>query len=366
MLKKVVLGCSLLALFFACTSNEESSSSSSNQDDFDRSAMLVNWADNIIIPAFQDFENELETLEANKNTFIASPNQANLDNLRASWLSAYKVWQSVEMFNIGKAEELLYSFKMNVYPTNVNDIEANVASGSYDLRSDNNNDAVGFPALDYLLYGVANTDADVINKFTDVKYQNYLSDVIDDMLALTTIVLNDWTTNYRNTFVSSSANTVTSSVNKLTNDYIFNYEKVLRANKIGIPAGVFSGSNAFNDKVEAFHSKIYSRDLAVEALKATQNFFVGKAYNQTTTSTSFASYLNYLNRADLVATISDRFNNGLAQLQTLDANLSNQVLTDNSKMTQTYDVLQLAVVPLKVDMIQAMNISIDFVDADGD
>ncbi|NRA94125.1 MAG: peptidase M75 superfamily protein, partial [Psychroserpens sp.] len=42
------------------------------------------------------------------------------------------------------------------------------------------------------------------------------------------------------------------------------------------------------------------------------------------------------------------------------------VETDNTKMTEAYDALQAAVVLLKVDMIQAMNISIDFVDADGD
>ena len=35
-------------------------------------------------------------------------------------------------------------------------------------------------------------------------------------------------------------------------------------------------------------------------------------------------------------------------------------------MLEAYDELQRAVVLLKVDMIQAMNISIDYVDADGD
>lgn len=366
MLKKVVLVCSLVALFFACSSSEESSSSSNNVDGFDRSAILTNWADNIIIPAYQDLDNKLDVLKTDKDVFITSPNQTNLDNLRASWLSSYKVWQSVEMFNIGKAEEILLTFKMNVYPTTTTDVEMNVSSGSYDLRSDNNNDAVGFPAIEYLLYGIAADDTAILSKFSDVKYQNYLSDLVNEMSDLTDIVLNDWVTNYRASFIANSDNTATSSVNKLTNDFIFYYEKGLRANKVGIPAGVFSGSTPFSNKVEGYYSKDFSRELALDALQAVQDFFVGKAYNQTTTSTSFASYLNYLNRADLVATISDRFNNGRTKLQSLNANLSNQVTTDNTKMTETFDILQLAVVPLKVDMIQAMNISVDFVDADGD
>ena len=43
-----------------------------------------------------------------------------------------------------------------------------------------------------------------------------------------------------------------------------------------------------------------------------------------------------------------------------------QVNTDNTQMTLTYDELQKVVILLKVDMLQAMNINVDYVDADGD
>ena len=65
---------------------------------------------------------KLETLKTDKDAFIADANQTNLDELRASWLEAYKVWQHVEMFNIGKAEELLYGFQMNIYPVSTTDV----------------------------------------------------------------------------------------------------------------------------------------------------------------------------------------------------------------------------------------------------
>ena len=35
-------------------------------------------------------------------------------------------------------------------------------------------------------------------------------------------------------------------------------------------------------------------------------------------------------------------------------------------MLRTYDVIQAAVVMLKVDMLQKLNISVDYADADGD
>jgi hypothetical protein len=40
--------------------------------------------------------------------------------------------------------------------------------------------------------------------------------------------------------------------------------------------------------------------------------------------------------------------------------------TDNTAMTMSYDELQKAVVLLKVDMLQALNVSVDYIDADGD
>ena len=42
------------------------------------------------------------------------------------------------------------------------------------------------------------------------------------------------------------------------------------------------------------------------------------------------------------------------------------IYEDNTKMTNAYDALQTVVVLLKVDMLQAFNISVDYVDADGD
>lgn len=363
-MKKIFLGLILVGFIVACSSSSDDGPSAKN-DDFNRGALLTNLADNIIIPAFQDLNTKLTALKANKDAFVSVPNQTNLDALRASWLEAYKVWQHVEMYNIGKAEEILYSFQMNIYPTNVVDIEANISAGTYNLSSVNNNDAVGFPALDYMLYGVAGDDTSILNKYTDAKYKTYLSDLVNQMKSLTETVLNDWTSNYKATFVSSTSNTVTSSVNKFVNDFIFYYEKGLRANKFGIPAGVFS-NGTLPDKVEAFYNKQVSKELALEALNAVQNTFNGKYYGSSATSESFKSYLIYLERTDLVTLINSRFDGARVKIQLLNSNFNTQIISDNTKMTEAFDALQLAVVSLKVDMLQAFNVSVDFVDADGD
>ena len=363
----------LIAAILSGCSSSDNGEKGGTTDQFDRQAMLTHWADNIIIPVFEDLESDLTSLQAAKDAFVAAPDQAGLDNLRAAWLEAYKTWQYAEMFNIGRAERILYNFQMNVYPVTVADIQNNIASGSYDLSSVNNNDAVGFPALDYMLYGTGATDADILVQYTTAAdaagYRTYLSDLTDRMLELTSEVLGDWRSQYRNSFVDNSGNSATASVNKLTNDYIYYYERALRAGKIGIPAGVFS-MGPLPDRVEAYYSQEVSKELALVALDAVQDFFNGKAYGGTATGNSFTAYLDYLRNIhggeDIGALINAQFNVARTRMESLDDNFADQIVTDNTQMTRAYDELQKAVVLLKVDMVQAMNIAIDYVDADGD
>lgn len=364
-MKKVLSIAIIVLIIMACSKSDDDNGNNIGNDNYNRVAMQTNLADNIIIPALQDLNTDIEVLVSAKNTFVTTQNQANLETLRDAWLNAYKTWQSVEMFNIGKAEELLYSFQMNVYPTSVEDIESNILNGDYDLTNVNNNDAVGFPALDYLLYGVADEDAEILNVYSNNNYINYLSDIVDQMKMLTQTVLTDWTSNYRTVFINSTENTVSSSVNKFVNDFIYYYEKGLRANKIGIPAGVFSPSPLPN-KIETLYNEEASKELAMIALQSAQDVFNGKAYNSNTTNDSFNDYLIALNRNDLATLINARFDAAKEKMQILNTSLKTQVNMDNSKMTEAYDALQLIVVSLKVDMLQAFNMSVDYVDADGD
>ena len=368
MLKNISLLIIVLIMVISC-SKDDDTTDLGNNDDFNRKAMLSNIADNIIIPSYQDLNTKLEVLVSTKDDFITDPNTENLSALRTSWLNAYKSWQFVEMFNIGKAEEISYHFQMNIYPTNDDDIKNNISLGVADLEHPNNNDAVGFPALDYMLYGIENTDSAILNKYTidpeSENYKLYLSDLVVQMKSLTGIILNDWTSSYRDVFINSTSNTANSGFNQFVNDYIYYYEKGLRANKIGIPAGNFS-SNPLPNKVEALYNKESSKILALDALNAVQNLFNGKSYNTNSLDSSFSDYLNYLNKSDLVTLINNKLDLAREKINLLDDDFSMQINEDNTKMTNAYDALQTVVVLLKVDMLQAFNISVDYVDADGD
>ena len=81
------------------------------------------------------------------------------------------------------------------------------------------------------------------------------------------------------------------------------------------------------------------------------------------------SYIDYLtNNGD--SDISNDIISGLDlakdKISNLDNNFRLQLLNDNSSMLEAYDALQQVVVDLKTDMLISLQITVDYVDADGD
>lgn len=366
-----------LIVIWSCSSDNEDGEISTDDDvtlTFDRGAMLVNWADNIILPSYQSFETDLATLKAAFDIFSTTRDAQNLVDLRQAWLDAYIGWQKVSMFEVGPAESVGLRLNMNIYPTDVTLLESNINSGNYDLSLPSNRDAKGFPALDYLLNGLEADDTSLVNRFSSGadadKLLAYMSDLIDDMTQLITPVVDEWESPYRDTFVSNDGSSSTASVDRFVNDFIFYYEKFLRAGKMGIPLGVFSGSTAPNT-IEAFYKEDISNQLFLTGLQAVQDFFNGKHFNSSTIGESLASYLVDLNTlkegAALNQLINNQFNEARNSVTALDT-FRNEIENNNppTSMLSAYDEVQKAVPLLKVDMVSAMSISIDFVDADGD
>ncbi|WP_179018919.1 imelysin family protein [Winogradskyella forsetii] len=374
MIKKALILLAIVFVAAACSSSDEGSGTTN--DNFDRTALLANLADNIIVPALENFQTKLSDLDVARGNFINDINESNLNLLSDAWLEAYKAWQHIEMFNIGEAETQGGSAKgfvvfFNIYPVTVSEIENGAASGVYDLNSANYHDAQGFPALDFLIHGVADNDASPIDKFTTnanaIGYIDYMTNVQSQMNSKFSAIINDWQNTYRDIFVANLASSSTGSFSKIVNDFVFYYEAGLRRNKVGIPAGNFSNM-PLPEKVEAFYKKDVSKILALEAMNAVVDFFNGRSFDNSTNGEGFANYLDYLERSELKTAIIDQFNTARQKIEALDNNFYQQVNTDNTKMTEAYDALQMAVVLLKVDMMGAFQVSLDpgYQDNDGD
>ena len=338
---------------------------------FDHEQMLTNWADNIIIPSIINFENSLVKLKNSASIFLNEPSNETLSVLKEEWLNSFLKWQHLEMFDVGLAEEIYYKNRINLYPANVNRIENNISNQNYDLNASSNFSSQGFNGLDYLLFGIGQNEEEIILKYTseDSKYGKYFLEIIDKMIELTTQVKDSWDDEFRDEFIKSTKNTSTSSINQVINDFIFYFEKGYRANKIAIPAGRYS-DGPLPDRIEAYHGKKYSKILILEATDAIDNFYNGRFSNDITSSgLSINDYLSYM-ESDQDDKLAEKINEQLKKIKTklteLNTDFSEQIRQDNLEMLITYDIIQANVVFLKVNLLQKLNINIDYADADGD
>lgn len=365
----------IVIIIFSCSDNNDNDGN--NSDNYNRQALLSNIANNIILPAHTSFNDGLDNFSYNVSTFNQDRSMGNLINVQESFIDAYKMWQHIEMFNIGLAEEIYFMQKMNIYPANVTRIQNNLNSDNIDLDNNPNQySSQGFPAIDYLLFGIAETNELILDVYIENQenniYMNYLILLIDKMESNSDAVLEYWQNN-KEDFINSTGNTSSSSLNMLTNDFVYYYEKGLRANKIGIPAGVWS--DILPQNVEAYYKSNISKELAIEALNASKNFFFGKHFGSQTDGEGLYDYLGYLddtNYSDSLMFIGlnddivSSFDNSMQKLMLLDDNFALQIQTDNIKMLEAYDAIQQGVVRLKTNMLSILGISVDYFDADGD
>lgn len=373
--KLLALVC-MCVLIFSCK-NEPKHEATPTGADSDRGIMLTNIADNIVIPAFASFKLKLENMTAKSDAFRANPTVTTLTDFRTAWGQAYIEWQKVAVFDFGPAiDNGLHGF-MNIYPTNVTTINANITSGTASLETISSYSAQGFPALDYLINGSAATDVDIVALYTTDaeadKRKAYILQLTNQIKTKFDLVNTAWTGTYRNTFVASTGTGLYSSTSLMVNGVVYYYERYMRSGKFGIPSGIMIGGNVLPASVEAYYSKEIGKTLAQTAHQAFINFFNGKGVTTGIKGASLKTYLNALGAKDattqvfLSETINTQFGVVNAKLALLSSeDLSNEISTNNAAMIAIYNEMQLAVRMLKVDMTSATSITITYTDNDGD
>lgn len=341
----------------------------------DRQAILQHWADDIIIPSYSDFKIKFDAMVTKADAFTASPTITTLAEFRSAWSEAYSQWQNVEIFEFGPADRYTVRNFFNIYPADVAGIIANISNASVNLDLPGEYSRQGFPALDYLLNGVATSDADIIAYYTSssdrTKRLDYIKKLITRMNSLITTVISEWNGSYKDSFISKTGLDVSSSFGLVVNSYVLHYERYIRSGKFGIPSGAtIAGAGVLHpEKVEAVYKKDISLTLAKNAHNAAVRFFSGTG---TIDGPSFKSYLDALGAKDagsgvlLSEIIQTQFAEINSKLNALSPDLYNQVQTNNQSMVDVYTSMQKLVRILKVDMTSAMSVTITYTDNDGD
>ena len=344
----------------------------------DRKIILTHWVDNIIIPSYDNFETKFDLMVNKSNAFTTAPDINSLDEFRLAWSDAYAEWQKVELFEFGPADRYTLRNFFNIYPADEAGIATAINDPSTSLEVPATYPRQGFPALDYLLFGVGQDEMAVITYYTDAsegaKRLAYVERVINRMNTLLTTVISEWNGAYRDTFISKTGLDIGSSFGMVINSYVLHFERYIRSGKIGIPSGAtIAGAGVPHpEKVEAFYKKDISLLLAKNAHQAVHDFFQGKNVLTGADGPSFKTYLDALDARDMTSgillsvIIDDQFAVITTMLNALSSSLYDQVQNDNQAMIDTYAAMQQMVRILKVDMTSAMSVTITYTDNDGD
>ena len=334
-----------------------------DKEEFDRGTMLTNMASSVIEPAYNDLNAHLIQLDNAATSFTADPNSNTLNSLKSSFVAAYKSLQHCKMYNFGPMMDYGVKNAMNTYPTDTTQINANISSGSYNIGSAENIPAIGFPAIDYLLY--SGDETAILNSFTTdtdaANRKTYLTDITGKMKDEFAFVVSGWQT-YESDFIAADGNDVSSSTSLLYNEFVKDIELVKNA-KVGIPGGYQTGGQTLPTYVEAFYSGI-SIELAKESLLGLTTAFNGG------TGLGFDDYIKDVEGEEVTASLADNINNQLAlcsqKIEVIGTPLSANLSSNSNAVSEAYAECKKLVTYCKTDMSSTLGLLITFQDNDGD
>ena len=327
---------------------------------------MRNYADEIILPRLESFDNQFDRCYQVGYDFIKSPQLDNLVRFREEYLSLYRSWQTVSAFSFGPAEDVFWVSTFNNFPLNESRVLLDVQDGKMDFSSPEDYNK-GLPLLDFFLYGLSASDEGVLDSFnTNSGYGIYTKAVLDDMDEKLNYVLENWGT-YANVFKQNTGTSDGQSINVLVNALNKDYEDIKR-NKIGVPSGVLSLGFTNPQEVEAYHSGS-SLELAKKAIESSKDLFLGTKLDGADGEgleevlISIGANKNGVSLADVII---NQYDIALEKVDAIQETLQESVDEDKENVINAYNVLSEQVIYLKSDMPSVMCIPITYVDNPSD
>lgn len=355
----------VITLAWACKKDEPGS----ERPDFDRAAMLENYALNLIRPAYENLLDEANVLKTRWADFTASPAESTLLSLREQWLATAIAWQSANGFNFGPAgEEGLRKGmieEVGTFPVNTEKIENFIAAGDAGLNNFDR-DSRGILAIEYLLWGENGDAQQVLTALQDNNRQVYLTALIDHLYSEVNRVTTAWET-YQSEFIANDGTDVGSGTSQLYNEFVRSYEAAKNF-KVGLPAGKRAGqTQAEPQLVEAYYS-----GTSLELLKAHLAAIDRIYYGESLTGSDGVGFHEYLQAVEggptLIASTETQWqavNSALAAVPA-DASFSELIAQDAPAVNDLHTEMQKQIRFFKSDMSSLLGIAITFNSGDGD
>lgn len=363
-MKKIVIALAALIGLNACDGGEGIG------DSFNRTLMLTDMADNLIIPAYTQLQTSAEKLEESVSIFANNPSLANLEMAQQDWINLYTDWQWATAFNFGPAGEegLQKSLteEIGTFPISESKLELILQSGTFNLN-DFNRDARGIFALEFLLFDIGNNQESLVAAMANENRKNFSLALIQNIRTKVEVVNNAWTGSYKTFFISNNGSDAGSSTSSLFNEFVKSFEG-LKNFKVALPLGLRAGQTQTEPtKVEAYYSGqsitgIRQHWLAIKAIW----YGTGRNGNE---GIGFYEYLKEVaGGEDLIVATEQQLaivDGKLAGLST-ETSFSQQIETNKLPLESLSIELQRQTRYFKSDLSSLLGIAITFASGDGD
>jgi len=361
----------LLACFFTIVSFSCQTDEKTIPNTFDRNAFLINIADGLIIPAYNQLLTESQSLKVKAEEFSKNPNQENLVNLQTSWVSTYSVWQKANAFNFGPAGEegtrktLLE--EIAIFPVSESKINSILETNTFNIN-DFNRDARGFAAIEYLIFDPKNDNEKIISTFKSEISKRYLNALTNHIVESVKFVSDAWNGSYKGQFLKSNGTESGSSTSTFYNEFVKSFE-ALKNFKVGLPLGKRPGqTSTMPGLVESKYSG-KSLDFLKLHIQNLHQIWNGKPFNSDADGIGFKEYLeNVEGGKDLITLSESQMMNVNKAVNEIPTNIrfSDLLSADPAKIENLHTELQKQTRFFKSDMSSVLGIAITYSSGDGD
>lgn len=355
--KMIALLASVMLWVLACGKSDKGGSDDKGAADTFKKTMLINYADNLIAPAYADLQTKVDLMETAINSFLSAPASGTQAAVKAPFKNAYLAYENISALYFGPGAALQLNNSFNTFPTSITKVEAGIQSGNYNFAAPVVSDSIqGFPALDYLLF-----NADAITQFTGstaVNRKKYVTDILIRIKTVLTNVTGQWKNSYRDAFVNNLQTNVGSSIGSLVNQFAFEMD-AMKGPRIGYPFGKQSNGIVFANKCEGYFSGI-TKELAIANLTSLKKYFTGG------TADGIADYLVLLGKQTLNNDVLSQFDVALNALNAIPDPMSAAFSGNATLVENAYKEVQKLLTLIKTDVASATAVQITYMDNDGD
>lgn len=342
--------------------------------EFDRSAMLKDIADNVILPAHTTFVEKAEALSVSLSHLSANADAAAIEALQHQWLSCAVAWKRCQLFNVGTAQESYLHNKIHTWPANedfINEyIRGNETLDEAFIASIGSS-SKGLAAIEYLLFSSGKTAA-VVDSLTAGPYadrkRQYLAAAAKNLKSVADDLNTIWAKDgrdYYSEFISSSGTGIGTGTNMLVNEMANMIEMMLNT-KLGKPMGKHLNDQPQPELAEAYRSYA-SLALLKSNLSILQKTFHG---GDDMTAIGIDDHLDAVGAKyddiSLSQKIDEQFEAVSAALNNITPDLEKAVLSNRQATEKAYSEVKALLVLFKVDVASNLSITLTLNDNDGD